>query len=191
MLKIPLLLITLLTLITPLKLAAHGDHSHAQHEEHEEHHEEHEQPLQHGTHEHGSAHIDIVVEANTLVLVLRLPGMDAVGFEHLPTTTAQQEAVAQVKAQLAHSAEIFIPSAAAQCHATDTQVHTHGLDSAHTEFSVEAQFQCEQPTHLKDVRFNVFSLFPALEKIQVQSVSVSGQHAVLLKRAHEPLIHLP
>ena len=50
---------------------------------------------EHDAHEHGHGALDIVVEGEELVMELRIPAVNVVGFEHAPGDDSEREAIRQ------------------------------------------------------------------------------------------------
>ena len=69
----------------------------------------------HEAHEHGHGTLDIVVEGEELVVELRIPAVNVVGFEHAPRDDAEREAVRKALVPFQDAASVLAPSAAAQC----------------------------------------------------------------------------
>ena len=70
---------------------------------------------EHGPHEHGHGTLDVAVEGEDLVIELRMPGVNVVGFEHAPGTDAEREAVRQALARFRDPAAVLVPSPGAEC----------------------------------------------------------------------------
>ena len=70
---------------------------------------------EHDPHEHGHGTLDVVVEGEDLVIELRMPGVNVVGFEHAPGTDAEREAVEQALARFRDPAAVLVPSPGAEC----------------------------------------------------------------------------
>ena len=70
---------------------------------------------EHDAHAHGHGTLDIVVEGETALIELRMPGVNVVGFEHAPKDDAEREAVRQALEPLRDGAAVFVPAPAADC----------------------------------------------------------------------------
>ena len=70
---------------------------------------------EHGAHEHGRGTLDVAVEGEELVVELRMPAVNVVGFEHAPGTDAEREAVRQALARFKDPAAVLVPSPDAEC----------------------------------------------------------------------------
>lgn len=102
------------------------------------------QARQLGAHEHGTGHVNIALEDQTLVIELSAPGSDIVGFEHEATSKKEVAAVEAAKSTLASASEVFILPAAAGCRLTHstTKLNTHGADGhgAHEDKTAEEEY---------------------------------------------------
>ncbi|QIH11182.1 MULTISPECIES: DUF2796 domain-containing protein [unclassified Pseudomonas] len=154
-----------------------------------------------GTHEHGVARLNAVLDGQALELELESPAMNLVGFEHAPSTDADKAKVAAARKQLEQPLALFNLPSAASCsvakqelesplfsdqpaadHDDDEHEETndgHAHHHEHSEIHAHYQFTCTQPGALKDLDLaQVFKTFPATQKIQVQLISPSGQQGV-------------
>ncbi|WP_426152355.1 DUF2796 domain-containing protein [Pseudomonas sp. DC3000-4b1] len=145
-----------------------------------------------GAHEHGTVHLDVALDGQTLALDLDSPGMNLVGFEHAPTSDADRAAVARAREKLTAPLELFNLPTAARCSVTrqellsplfgnaasDHDHDEHDADAHHEHSDVDGHFQfhCEQPqalTGLDLARF--FTTFPSTHKVLVQAITPNGQ----------------
>jgi len=70
---------------------------------------------QHDSHEHGHAALSLVLEGKQLVVELRSPAMNLVGFEHVARTEEQAQQVHAMEARLRQAYELFGLSDDAAC----------------------------------------------------------------------------
>ena len=66
-------------------------------------------------HEHGVGQLDIAVEDRTIVMELRAPGADILGFEHAAESDEDKQALERALAMLDKPMELFVPPSAAGC----------------------------------------------------------------------------
>lgn len=194
----PYLWLLFTTLLATPALAA--EHAHEQQYE------------QHQAHVHGEAELMIAVDGPVLELELISPAMNIVGFEHAPTTPAQQAAVEQAVERLRQADRLFQLPPAAGCSLVEAEVETGLLASAmhhephehdehpaethehqaehdgHAEFHAHYHFQCRQAEALEGIEVRLFEPFPGMQRIHAQSVSAHGQHQAVLDSRHN---HLP
>ena len=154
-----------------------------------------------GAHEHGVGRLNAALDGKTLELELESPAMNLVGFEHVATSDADKAKVAAARAQLEQPLALFNLPKAAGCvvenqelesplfgdkpdadddhdeGAKDEDGHEHHHD--HSEIHAHYQFTCATPAALKSLDLaNIFTRFPATQKIQVQLIGPSGQQGV-------------
>ena len=154
-----------------------------------------------GAHEHGVGRLNAALDGKILELELESPAMNLVGFEHVATSDADKAKVAAVRAQLEKPLALFNLPTAAGCvvenqelesplfgdkpdadddhdeDAKDEDGHEHHHD--HSEIHAHYQFTCATPAALKSLDLaNIFTRFPATQKIQVQLIGPSGQQGV-------------
>lgn len=89
--------------------------------------------VQHEAHEHGNAQLNLALEKTSLMLELRLPAMDVLGFEHAPHDDTQKTQVDKAQRLLENAAELFTPGAAAHCKVASVQAERRALqhEAAH------------------------------------------------------------
>ena len=76
---------------------------------------------EHDAHEHGHGALDIVVEGEELVIELRIPAVNVVGFEHAPKDDAEREAVRQALVPFGDAASLFVLPAEAECEVEEAE----------------------------------------------------------------------
>ena len=76
---------------------------------------------EHEAHEHGHGTLDIVVEGEELVIELRIPAVNVVGFEHAPKDDAEREAVRQALVPFGDAASLFVLPAEAECEVEEAE----------------------------------------------------------------------
>lgn len=96
-------------------------------------------------HEHGVGVLNIAAEGSTLLMELRAPGADIVGFEYSPETDADTAAVDSALATLGQPLSLFAIPEGAGCSVTDAAValevedegdhaeHDHGAEKDHDD----------------------------------------------------------
>ena len=70
---------------------------------------------EHDAHEHGHGTLDIALEGEELVVELRIPAVNVVGFEHAPRDDAEREAVRQAMVPFGDAASVLVLPAEAEC----------------------------------------------------------------------------
>ena len=142
-------------------------------------------------HEHGVGELDVAVDGNALVIELRVPAEDLVGFERAPRTDAERARIEQVRKALA-DAKLFTPNAEAGCRAAgspDVAVPSFGNKDAHADFAATHRFECANAGALTAVEIGAFSAFPKVRRLKAQVAGPRGQKQATLtrQRARLPL----
>lgn len=156
------------------------------------------QTRQHGTHVHGVSVLNMALTDKGVYLELESPAMNMLGFEHAPRDAQQEAAVHDVEEQLKNAEALFTLASEAKCRVVEVQVehkvlteerenhevhgehndHAHHKhDRGHSEFHGLYQFECAQPEKIQALEVQLFSLFPGLEKLEVQLLTPGGQTA--------------
>lgn len=156
--------------------------------------------VQHGTHEHGAALLNVALDGPDLVLEFISPAINIVGFEHAPSTNEQMELVEAAVIQLSDGEALFELSARAQCKRTSTIIESELAEEeehleeseiieedehsgeeeeeSHSEFHAVYELICKSPNHLKDIDLNnLFTVYPGIEDLDVQFVLPNSQGA--------------
>lgn len=151
-------------------------------------------------HIHGLASLNVALEEQKLELQLASPAMNILGFEHLPNSNSDQQAVETAQKTLHNPALLFGLNSAAKCTLTSTSVdndllvnrdehdHHHEATPAadvsehqHSDITAHYHYHCSVPTALNSIDLSgFFTQFPHTEKIQVQLVTDEQQRGIEL-----------
>ena len=82
---------------------------------------------EHAPHEHGHGTVDIVMEAEELVIELKVPAVNVVGFEHAPRDDAQREAIRQALVPFEDASSALVLSSEAGCELEAIQASLAGM----------------------------------------------------------------
>lgn len=152
-----------------------------------------------GPHMHGQGTLDIAIEGKTIEMELVAPGMDIVGFEHLPPTNEQKALTAKAKTKLADVLALFKLPAAAQCEAKAANVESH-MDvhkpgeehdheheetkpgHEHAEFHATWTISCEAPENLTGLETVYFANFGSAQLLNVNVTTSKGQTQARMTR---------
>jgi hypothetical protein len=157
-----------------------------------------------GPHVHGQGTLDIAVEGKKVEMDLVAPGMDIVGFEHVPSTDDQKAAVEKAKKKLTDVLSVFKLPAAAKCKADAANVesrkeaHQPGEkdpDEAeeslpgheHSEFHATYAITCEAPESLTGLETVYFTNFAGAQLLNVNVTTSKGQTQAQMTRAKPTL----
>ena len=153
-------------------------------------------------HEHGSASLNIAIDANTIEMQFESPAVNIVGFEYTTDDDQQQLYIKQAQNNLSNFDAIFTLVGDVSCqtiqssanwvtkheedsHEEDHDEETHedgheeGHDETpsaeHAEFIAEYQLECNQLNNLTAIDVNLFEFFPAITDLDVQIIYSAGQ----------------
>ena len=136
-------------------------------------------------HVHGVAKMDLAVDGNKLTLSMEMPLDNLVGFEHLPKTDKHKAALAEAMKSLKNAADLFVPTAAADCKVEAVDVGDpfpggKAKADGHADVDADYVFRCAQPAALKGLETKLFKRFGRLQRIDVQRATAAGQGAATL-----------
>ena len=162
----------------------HAEHAHKHEHEHKHDHDhKHDHGHKHddeftqlGAHVHGAATLTLVLEGNELQLALQSAAYNIVGFEHAPSTAEQKQEIALALDNLAQG-KWFSLNREANCEIQSADANTDLTEpgyTGHGDFYANLSLLCQRPALLQQLDLSLFSLTPALEKIDVQWV-INGQ----------------
>ncbi|EJN07025.1 DUF2796 domain-containing protein [Herbaspirillum sp. YR522] len=152
----------------------------------------------HPAHVHGVARLDVALEGNTLTLQLDSPLANLVGFEHVPSSTADKDAVALMARTLRDVTRMFATDAAAGCKSAEIQLSSPVLTPAqlgenapatgeavprdgHADLDGDFTLVCASPGALSVVDASqLLGAFPGLQRIDVQLATPKKQGALQL-----------
>ena len=143
-------------------------------------------------HVHGIAKLGVAVQDKTVTLVLEAPLDSLIGFEHRPTTPAQQRAVAALRARLKAPAGLFSFDAAAACELVGSEAEStvfqpassgaagepadaNDAHEAHGDLDASFDYRCAHPERLTALDVGLFQAYPKLKKIEVDIATAGGQ----------------
>ena len=104
---------------------------------------------EHEAHEHGHGTLDIVLEGEDLVIELRIPAVNVVGFEHAPRDDAEREAVRHALVPLGDAASLFLLPEGAECEVEGAEAEIFSMEhedehEEHGEHSKEEHEEHEE-----------------------------------------------
>ena len=150
-------------------------------------------------HEHGVGSLSIAVEGNEVEIELIVPGSDVVGFEHLPSSESERQAVIMGAKTLRDDSGIVILSPKAGCQVEDVEIssglmknrkddhkaehkddHKDDHNEVHSEFIAHYHFHCDHPEKLTGAKVGFFKVFPTARELEVKWITPAGQGAAEL-----------
>ncbi|MEN9809296.1 MAG: hypothetical protein RLZZ488_863 [Pseudomonadota bacterium] len=144
----------------------------------------------HKAHEHGTASVNIVGEANTVTIQLESPSEAIYGFEHEAKKPAdikkRDEAVEKLKAS---ADKMFVLDSSLACKLTEATVNPFVTEAeetketkknkhkkgTHSEVHAKFKFECAKPVAGSEVKFATKAHFKSLRKLKVQTLSGETQ----------------
>jgi len=136
-------------------------------------------------HVHGEAVLEVVIDEAGALLGFEAPAIDIVGFEYLPKTDEEQQAIDAKIAILGDMSNVVALPDAAGCTLVDVHVdfeaEEHDGEVEHIAFHAEYELDCADVSALTSLQATVFDQFPALEEMEVEVVSPAGQKGAHLE----------
>jgi hypothetical protein len=149
-----------------------------------------------GVHQHGVAELDMVIEPPMVAIAFSSPLANLTGFEHRPASAEEQALWDSTLALLQRADELIQLPTAADCslsrvdlhlpftakngHQSHDHQHHQAQDehqhTAHADLMAEYQYLCANSQALKTLQLPLMQRFPAIEQLNVQLITVSGQH---------------
>lgn len=148
-------------------------------------------------HEHGHGALNIAIEGNRILMELKVPGADIVGFEHEAKTPEQKAAVEAAEEKLENGAALFT-FVGGGCRFEHGHVegehdhdHKHGSHDGeeHSEFHVGYEIACDDATNISTIEFPFFGTFAGSEELEVTVIGSRGQAQYEVER-DEPRLAL-
>ncbi|MBL8428717.1 MAG: DUF2796 domain-containing protein [Dechloromonas sp.] len=138
-------------------------------------------------HVHGEAKLEITIDGNVLAIHLESPLDGLLGFERVPRTAAEKQAVQAMKSILEQPDRLFQITREGECTALAPQIESPVLAAkpgdGHLDLDAEYRWQCAKPSALRDISTRLFGEFPRLKRITVEFVGPSGQKSGRLTAA--------
>jgi hypothetical protein len=147
-------------------------------------------------HQHGVAQLDMVIEPPMVAIAFSSPLANLAGFEYQPASAEEQARWDATLAQLRRADELIQLPVAADCSLsrvdlhlpftakTGQQSHDHShhptqdehQHTAHADLMAEYQYLCANSQALNTLQLPLMQRFPAIEQLNVQLITASGQH---------------
>lgn len=143
--------------------------------DHAHHHESHE------AHVHGKAQLQVAGEGTDLLVSLRSPAANFLGFEHTPQTEKERKTANQARDFLQKVAQ-WLGLEGGNCRIASVDIGNAEAHEHHTDIEVEAMFHCAKLAELQGLSLELFSEFPAVETIELEWVIEQRQGSAVLSR---------
>ena len=153
----------------PSTALAHGSHAQADPDPAHQH-----ETTSHAPHVHGRATMQMLVDADKILVETQIPADTLFGFAHAPKTPEQHAVMEKRHADLTTTGARF--SKAAECRLTQAQWENPlkenkdaHHDHHHADIHITWHYQCQSPAQLKDAEFSsLFQAWPRLEQIELE-----------------------
>lgn len=150
-----------------------------------------------GAHEHGSARLQMALEANRIDLIFNSPAYNLAGFEHEARTEEEKTRLATVRSWL--ETNPLVNTAADDCKVTTATVELegssddhdhhdhhhhhdehhhgdgHGKKATHRDYEVSQQLECSGEASSQAFSSPLMGRFPELQELTIEWVGSSGQ----------------
>lgn len=144
------------------------------------------------THQHGTARLDIAVDAGRVSIVLDTPLDNLLGFERAPRTDAEREQADAAVALLRDAGRLFRIDPAAGCTLARVELVSAVLKlggggdaparDEHADLEGRFDFDCRQGGRAAHVEVGLFAAFKGLQRLELQVVTPKGQMKATLVR---------
>lgn len=138
-------------------------------------------------HVHGRAEMQVNIQRSTLVIDLKIPAIDVLGFEREPVTAEEHQLVKTTTHYLKQVNQWIEIVEAAGCvvesnkarspydsekdHAHDHHTHSNTHHHSHSDFLVSAKWNCSKPAALTNIQVDLFSQLPRVQTINVSWIA--------------------
>lgn len=152
-------------------------------------------------HVHGEVELGIAVEGPAIVIEMRTPLDNLIGFERAPRNDVEKNTVDQALSRLRAADHLFRIDPAGSCKlgpvTLDAPVLGTGQPAAggakeeHAEMLASFAFNCTAADRVKFIELDLFKAFPRMRQVDAEIVTGEGQHKRSLKRPASRLSWTP
>lgn len=142
-------------------------------------------------HQHGTATLDIAVDAGRASIVFDTPLDNLLGFERAPRTDAERRQVEAALAILRDGGRLFRIDPAAGCTLAKVELESAALGlgggasparGGHADLQGRYDFDCGQGGRATHVEVGLFAAFKGLQRLELQLATPRGQMRAALVR---------
>ncbi|MBL4827321.1 MAG: DUF2796 domain-containing protein [Spongiibacteraceae bacterium] len=151
-------------------------------------------------HVHGNAQLQLVLEADQLLLALHSPAMNLLGFEHDVHGPEQLAMVESTRAKLAKANTLFLFTGG-ECVLNQQSLDLSAIltaeksahpshqqeNNSHSDIEATYQYTCLKPNDLQTITLMLHTVFPSIEFLQVQWIIRNRQGAATLNDKHNEI----
>lgn len=134
-------------------------------------------------HVHGQAVLEVALDGGELLLSLRGPQANHVGFDHAPRQAAHRQALAAMERHVAEASQWFLANPEARCMVASSE---HAIErepgGRHADVRVTVHFQCKAPEQLTHLVVMPWAAMPHLQRVQAVVVAPGGARKLTLAR---------
>lgn len=151
-------------------------------------------------HVHGEVELGVAVEGPAIVIEMRTPLDNLVGFERAPRNDVEKNTVDQTVSRLRAADHLFRIDPAGNCKLGPVTLEAPvlGLGTAaagaageHAEMLASFAFNCTAAEQVKFIELDLFKAFTRVRQIDAEIVTGEGQHKRSLKRPASRLSWAP
>lgn len=127
-------------------------------------------------HEHGKGNLEITLDKNRITSRFTAPLEALVGFERLPKTPAEQDAITALNQRLLNPAALFSVNTEADCKpAVLENKIVRDAANKHADLHYQLEFTCTKSAALKQMTILLFKDSKYLKEVRVEFVGPKGQ----------------
>lgn len=138
-----------------------------------------------GPHEHGVAHLNVAVEAQSLEISVKVPLESLLGYERAPRSDAEKKEAAALLEQFKKTQPVLAlpthckPAAPAQVKAPLIEGQA---GSGHGDLEAAYKLQCAQTADLREIDVTLFDVSRRISRVKAQIAGPQGQTQSVLRR---------
>jgi hypothetical protein len=127
-------------------------------------------------HEHGKGNLEVTLDKNRIISRFTSPLEALVGFERLPKTQAENDAIAALNQRLQNPSALFGVNAEAECKPAILENKiVRDAAKKHADLHYQLEFTCTKPAALKQMTILLFKDTKHLKEVRVEFVGPGGQ----------------
>jgi hypothetical protein len=127
-------------------------------------------------HEHGKGNLEITLDKNRIVSRFTSPLQALIGFERLPKTKSENDAITALNQRLQNPAALFSVNAEAECKPAILENKiVRDAANKHADLHYQVEFNCTKPAALKQMTILLLKDTKHLKEVRVEFVGPSGQ----------------
>ncbi len=131
--------------------------------------------MSHGAHVHGAVALDIAVEGNQLLIMMKSASDSILGFERKEKTKAEKAKIKKEKnLWLKDNSKLFKTTAELGCKIAKKSWKIERQSVTHSEVVGELQYKCDKALNGSVLKVMIKSIYPKTEKISIQMIKADG-----------------